>query len=311
MATLNVRFKLRRRTAATWTSTNEVLLEGEMGLETDTRKAKYGDGVTAWNSLSYAAVDLTGALLTSQLDTDGTLAANSDAKVPSQKAVKTYAQPASSVLTFLATASSNTAAAVKTLLALVKGDVGLGNVDNTADTAKPVSTAQQTALDLKANLSGATFTALLANSMATGLVTRFGSLTDTYAANHCYGIEAGAALLMSKMGVANNGNRLFLFYHDATNGGFLLGYNASNVAGFDLRGAGDSYVTANSGNFGIGTASPTAKADINGDTLRLRTAKTPASASAAGNPGDHCWDSGFLYVCTATNTWKRVAIATW
>lgn len=32
---------------------------------------------------------------------------------------------------------------------LVKGDVGLGNVDNTADTAKPVSTAQQTALDAK------------------------------------------------------------------------------------------------------------------------------------------------------------------
>ena len=34
--------------------------------------------------------------------------------------------------------------------ALAKGDVGLGNVDDTADSAKPVSTAQQTALDLKA-----------------------------------------------------------------------------------------------------------------------------------------------------------------
>lgn len=44
-----------------------------------------------------------------------------------------------------------TAATTKTLLALVKGDVGLGNVDNTSDTNKPVSTAQQTALDLKAN----------------------------------------------------------------------------------------------------------------------------------------------------------------
>jgi hypothetical protein len=42
-----------------------------------------------------------------------------------------------------------TAAEVKALLALVKGDVGLGNVDNTADTAKPVSTAQQTALNAK------------------------------------------------------------------------------------------------------------------------------------------------------------------
>lgn len=32
---------------------------------------------------------------------------------------------------------------------LVKGDVGLGNVDNTSDVNKPVSTAQQTALDAK------------------------------------------------------------------------------------------------------------------------------------------------------------------
>lgn len=45
-----------------------------------------------------------------------------------------------------------TYAAFKTLLVLVKGDVGLGNVDNTSDTNKPVSTAQQTALDLKENL---------------------------------------------------------------------------------------------------------------------------------------------------------------
>ncbi len=41
---------------------------------------------------------------------------------------------------------------------IVKGDVGLTNVDNTSDENKPVSTAQQTALDLKANLAGPTFT---------------------------------------------------------------------------------------------------------------------------------------------------------
>ena len=41
---------------------------------------------------------------------------------------------------------------------LVKGDVGLGNVDNTTDALKPVSTAGQTALDLKANLASPTFT---------------------------------------------------------------------------------------------------------------------------------------------------------
>lgn len=46
-----------------------------------------------------------------------------------------------------------------------KADVGLGNVDNTADTAKPVSTAQQTALNLKADASAVTLTALGLNNV--------------------------------------------------------------------------------------------------------------------------------------------------
>lgn len=41
---------------------------------------------------------------------------------------------------------------------LTATDVGLGNVDDTADVDKPVSTAQQTALNLKADLAGAVFT---------------------------------------------------------------------------------------------------------------------------------------------------------
>ena len=46
----------------------------------------------------------------------------------------------------------------KTFVALDKTAVGLPNVDNTSDANKPVSTATQTALDLKADLTGATFT---------------------------------------------------------------------------------------------------------------------------------------------------------
>jgi len=41
---------------------------------------------------------------------------------------------------------------------VTKSDVGLGNVDNTSDANKPVSTAAQTALDLKAPLANPTFT---------------------------------------------------------------------------------------------------------------------------------------------------------
>lgn len=38
---------------------------------------------------------------------------------------------------------------------------------------------------------------------------------------------------------------------------------------------------------------------------------TPASASATGTAGEVAWDADYIYICTATNTWKRVAISTW
>lgn len=47
------------------------------------------------------------------------------------------------------------------------------------------------------------------------------------------------------------------------------------------------------------------------DTLRIRATRTPASASAAGTAGDFCYDGNYLYMCVATNTWKRAALATW
>lgn len=48
--------KLRRDTAAAWTSANPVLAPGEPGLETDTNLIKYGNGTTAWRNLPYASV---------------------------------------------------------------------------------------------------------------------------------------------------------------------------------------------------------------------------------------------------------------
>lgn len=43
----------------------------------------------------------------------------------------------------------------------------------------------------------------------------------------------------------------------------------------------------------------------------ITTPQTPASASATGTIGTIAWDTSYVYVCTATDTWKRVAIATW
>ncbi len=75
----------------------------------------------------------------------------------SDLATKSYADQAETD----AIAAAGTAADSKistAVAALTKSSVGLGNVDNTADADKPVSTATQTALDAKASLAGATFT---------------------------------------------------------------------------------------------------------------------------------------------------------
>ena len=57
MTVVSAIFRVRRDTAANWASANPVLKLGEPGLETDTRRIKYGDGSTAWNSLGYSVAE--------------------------------------------------------------------------------------------------------------------------------------------------------------------------------------------------------------------------------------------------------------
>jgi len=54
--TIRVQMAQRKDTAANWTAANPVLLSGEIGYETDTKKFKIGNGSTAWNSLAYLPI---------------------------------------------------------------------------------------------------------------------------------------------------------------------------------------------------------------------------------------------------------------
>lgn len=62
---------------------------------------------------------------------------------------------------------------------------------------------------------------------------------------------------------------------------------------------------------GINTASPTAPLDVNAESIRLRNPNTPASATAIGEAGEIRWDSNYIYICIATNTWRRIQHDTW
>lgn len=51
-----LKIQLRRDIAANWTTNNPLLLNGEVGIETDTLKFKVGNGTQRWNSLSSYAL---------------------------------------------------------------------------------------------------------------------------------------------------------------------------------------------------------------------------------------------------------------
>lgn len=130
------KIQLRRGTAAQWTSSNPLLANGEVGIETDSKQFKVGDGSTYWNSLAYASV--------SEGTVEGMIASHEAASDPHPQ-YETSAEAQAKVDSH-ANRSDNPHSVTKT-------QVGLGNVDNTSDANKPISTATQIALDLKIDTS--------------------------------------------------------------------------------------------------------------------------------------------------------------
>jgi hypothetical protein len=73
--------------------------------------------------------------------------------------------------------------------------------------------------------------------------------------------------------------------------------NTNSNAAVSINGTGNVAVFANTGFYTT--------------ALNITTSFTPASSSAAGVAGQITWDSNYVYVCIATNTWKRSPIGTW
>jgi hypothetical protein len=201
-----VNIQLRRGTTAEWVASNPILAEGEVGVETDTKKLKVGDGLTVWASLPYinltpaaaastyapiANPTFTGvpAAPTATSGTNTTQVATTAFVTAAVNSVIDSAPGALNTLDELAAAlgdDANFAGSVTNSLALkapiasptftglvsgvTKSMVGLGNVDNTSDANKPISTATQTALDLKATQTDLNLKAPLVSPTFTGSV---------------------------------------------------------------------------------------------------------------------------------------------
>lgn len=104
-----------------------------------------------------------------------------------------------------------------------------------------------------------------------------------------------------------SGGTLTTFY-DVYLGGLSSGTATNNWGVYQANALNTNYFAAKSG---FGTTAPSCMVDVADDRIRVRTSKTPATSSSVGDAGSIAWDSSYIYICVATNTWKRSPITTW
>jgi hypothetical protein len=62
MSTADVRIQVRYDTASAWSAEAPLLRPGELGVETDTSRAKIGDGQRLWSELPYVGAEFKQAI---------------------------------------------------------------------------------------------------------------------------------------------------------------------------------------------------------------------------------------------------------
>jgi len=159
-----------------------------------------------------------------------------------------------------------------------KTDIGLGNVDNTSDANKPVSTATQTALNLKANIASPTFTGTVSgitkSMVGLGNVDNTTDAAKTISTATQTALDAkqatlnGTGFVKSTAGTISYDNSTFLTTSTAastylpisnpTATGTLTAPTISNTLGANFA--------TTSGSVGIGTT-PSYKLHVNGGNI--------------------------------------------
>jgi hypothetical protein len=123
-----------------------------------------------------------------------------------------------------------------------------------------------------------------------------------------YGSNLGATFSSGSPFVA------FCAEADASGNTFTTRGKLGTVISNDLSGALVFSRLANASASGQ-SLTESARFDADGHLLLAATpflpTKTPSSATASGTTGELCWDGNYLYVCVASNTWKRATLSSW
>lgn len=187
--------------------------------------------------------------------------------------------------TILASSNSNSA---------VDWDSGTKEIYVTLPASHINDVSEDTSPTLGGNLAGAGFTITNIGSLVVGTTSLY-STADA----EVYGNGADTEFLVHEDAGTHearlhlrSGTRDWEIINDTAN----LTFEVEDSEVFNINSSGNASVT--------GTLSAT------GGVL-ITSPSVPASASATGTTGTIAWDANYIYVCTATDTWKRVAIATW
>ena len=147
-----IKIQHRRDTASNWTSTNPTPFEGEICIETDTKKVKIGDGTTSWTSLAYSITDSAGVIAAVEAGSNLALAGSPT----------TTTQTAGDNTTKIATTAFVGTAVGTAVTSLV--DVAPAALDTLNELAAALgddanfATTMTTSLGTKLNLTGGTLT---------------------------------------------------------------------------------------------------------------------------------------------------------
>jgi hypothetical protein len=377
--TIRVQMAQRKDTAANWTSANPILLSGEIGYETDTKKFKIGNGSSNWNALAYLPIPdgsgnltITGNLeigTTGSLTFEGSTADGFETTLavtnPTADRTITLPDRSGTVIT-----SGDTGTVTSTMLAdgtIVNADVnasaaiagtkispdfGSQNVTTTGTaTAASLIPTSSTVPTNGVYLPSANTVAISTNGTGRLFVDASGNISVGTANNNVFDQIAAARPLLiesssSSTTIGGSSNAITISNSDATtsntsqiNFAALTGGNADQrtsaiISAIHGPRTANQYHTGtlvfltstatnsapteklridSSGRLLVGTSSDSGGAllQVNGDRIRIGTAKTPASATDTGIAGEICWDASYVYVCTATNTWKRSVLSTW
>lgn len=169
---------------------------------------------------------------------------------------------------------------------LTKSSIGLGNVDNTADTAKPVSTATQTALDGKADLVG--------GKVPSGQLPAL-SATDTWPIASQAAMLALSSATVGDFAVRTDNNTLYVLtaLPASTLGNWILVTNPSSVSSVAGKTGAVSLVKADVGLGSVDNTADTAKpiSTATQTALNAKENSLTAGTSSQYYRGDKTWQT--------------------